>query len=132
MVTRGEDIVINRDRDTADLEKGEGLGEKGERRTPSEHTLEAGPMAESNISDETKVTFTEPSPQAEEPPSRTAALAAGPPPSKREEPRRDYRDQVPPDATDALAEWIEGNHTIIEKKMGPGSDVSIVRLAKIY
>jgi NhaP-type Na+/H+ or K+/H+ antiporter len=120
MVTRGEDIVINRDRETVDLEKGEGFEEKRERRTPSEQTLETGPMVESHISDETKVTFTEPAPQAEEP---------APPPSEPEEPRRDYREQVPPDATAPIQEWIEGHHKVIEKKMGPGSDVSIIFLA---
>ncbi|KAF9479954.1 hypothetical protein BDN70DRAFT_878251 [Pholiota conissans] len=130
IVTRREDIVINRD-----LEKGEAspseVSEKGQRTTPSEHTLEALPgMEDSGISEETKVTFTEPPASPPHPhvrisPPVTASPSVAPETETETEARPDYREQVPPDATAPIQEWIEGSHTVIEKKMGPGSDVEV-------
>jgi NhaP-type Na+/H+ or K+/H+ antiporter len=109
MVTRGEDIVINRDID--DLERGSiGLEKTGSgKSTPTD---EMGRLDSSGISDETKVHGAE----SQRPRSTTA----------RQQPQNavgDYRDEVPPDGTEKISEWIEGGHRIIEKKLGPGSDV---------
>ena len=101
LVTRGEDIVINRD-----LELG---GARPLEKTESGFTLrtdDTEKLGSSGISEDTKVHRTEsPHPQ---PPHPVVS---------------DYRDQIPPDGTERIAEWIEGSHRIIEKKSGPGSDV---------
>ena len=69
-------------------------------------TDDAEKLGSSGISEDTKVHRTEsPHPQ---PPQQVVS---------------DYRDQIPPDGTERIAEWIEGSHRIIEKKSGPGSDV---------
>jgi NhaP-type Na+/H+ or K+/H+ antiporter len=104
MVTRGEDIVINRD--VGDLERGDadsvvlekvGSGES----TPTDEVEKLG---SSGISDDTKVH------RPESPRQPQKAIS-------------DYRDEVPPDGTENITEWIEGSHRIVEKKLGPGSDV---------
>ena len=101
LVTRGEDIVINRD-----LELG---GARPLEKTESGFTLrtdDTEKLGSSGISEDTKVHRTE-SPHRQ-PPQKVVS---------------DYRDQIPPDGTERIAEWFEGSHRIIEKKSGPGSDV---------
>lgn len=101
MVTRGEDIVINRDLELGSarpLEKSEsGLTLR------TEYTEKLGSSA---ISEDTKVQRSE-----------------SPHPRQSQQVVSDNRDQIPPDGTERIAEWIEGSHRIIEKKSGPGSDV---------
>jgi len=105
MVTRGEDIVINRD--TRDLELGDRppILEKTESGLTL-HTNDTEKLDSSGISEVTKVHRPE-----------------SPHPQQPEQCASDYRDQIPPDGTERIAEWIEGSHRIIEKKSGPGSDV---------
>ena len=113
-VTRAEDIVINRDHEPSDLEKGE------RSTSPSQQTLEMGPMADSNISDETKVTF------SELPHAPALGHEESVPPTTKAEP--DSREELPPDGTERIVEWIEGNHRVIETRSGPGSDVRVFLL----
>jgi len=116
MVTRREDIVINRDVD--DLERGSIVLEKTSsgKSTPTD---EMGKLDSSGISDDTKVHRAEsPYPLSNTPRQPQNAVS-------------DYRDEVPPDGTENLSEWIEGSHRIIEKKLGPGSDVRGLALVSI-
>jgi NhaP-type Na+/H+ or K+/H+ antiporter len=101
LVTRGEDIVINRD-----LELG---GARPLEKTESGLTLrtdDTEKLGSSGLSEDMKVHRTE-----------------SPHPRQPQQVVSDYRDQIPPDGTERIAEWIEGSHRIIEKKSGPGSDV---------
>jgi len=111
MVTRGEDIVINRD--AGDLERADAgsivLEKSGSGKSTPMDDLEK--LGSSGISDDTKVHH------ADSPHLNFTA------PWQSQQAVGDYRDQVPPDGTENIAEWIEGSHRIIEKRLGPGSDV---------
>ena len=101
MVTRGEDIVIN-----CDLELG---GARPLEKSESGLTLRTEyteKLGSSGNSEDTKVQRPE-----------------SPRPRQPQQVVSDHRDQIPPDGTERIAEWIEGSHQIIEKKSGPGSDV---------
>jgi hypothetical protein len=109
LVTRREDIVINRDpiQLPPDLEKG----------------AERDTIPDSSTSGETKVTAsqsiqemgttqgTESNDLVEGQSSRIIA--------------RDFRDQEPADGTDILSEWREGKYNVIERRNGAGEDVSL-------
>lgn len=110
-VTRPEDIVINRDRE-ADPERGvEGSDEKvdpesqrskGESITP---TVRGGGSSDG----EEKSSLGTVSSQARVPGVEGA---------------RDIREEVPPDGEEIIAEWREGPHSVIERRAGPGGEVS--------
>ena len=96
-ITRGEDVVINRDPVSA-MEKGEGAVMDSESKSMTS-ALEDG---EPDVIEENRL-------------SPTATLAELPEENKKED---------PPDGTELTLEWREGPHKIIEKRGGPGQEVS--------
>ncbi|KAF8157823.1 Sodium/hydrogen exchanger family-domain-containing protein [Crassisporium funariophilum] len=95
IITRGEDIVINRD-DNVDLERGDaGRSEK----RGSNHTGETEKVPGSEGSVDTKI----------HPDHPVKAV--------------DYREEVNPDGDEKISEWKEGSHRIIERRLAPGDDV---------
>ena len=110
-VTRGEDIVINRDPVSA-LERGEGVLalEKREADGAGIGTGENGQM--------------KPRRGSESDESRTPA-GTGTPDEKDADPggHGEVRGGIPPDGDTVLAEWIEGPDRIVERRAGPGEEV---------
>lgn len=138
--TRREDIVINRDHpiqhsnSTSDPEKG-GISRNSISSTSEETKI--APPSPFVLADQPGEGRVNNPPQDIEqgliqPTSRTPLSASTPSSlSLRSQPQsppidspRDYRQQDPPDGSETLAEWQEGHHRVIERRMGPGSDVS--------
>lgn len=131
IVTRREDIVINRDEDLRkpelDLEKGENeIVGSLDSRDSAELAIDNSSLAQR---DSTRVL------SGVEEAGQIAEL------HQEKEPRfgvvgektgrdfadqRDYRDQEPPDGTETVSEWKEGNYWVIERRTGPGSDVCLL------
>ncbi|EGN93823.1 hypothetical protein SERLA73DRAFT_163247 [Serpula lacrymans var. lacrymans S7.3] len=103
-VTRAEDIVINRDRDSA-MERGESS------LTPEEKSALESKRASSSS--------TPPSTGEDE---RNVDERVS---DERQESEDRMREQNPPDGTELIAEWNEGPHTIIERRSGPGEEVDV-------
>ncbi|KAF8551278.1 hypothetical protein OG21DRAFT_1445426 [Imleria badia] len=102
-ITRGEDVVINRDHDANAMESGRaGLAEE-------EKTI----MESRRTSTDLKVQQEEKTEDMSEGGNETA------------------REQTPPDGTEIVMEWKEGSDKIIERRAGPGAevDVQVVRHA---
>jgi NhaP-type Na+/H+ or K+/H+ antiporter len=154
MVTRGEDIIINRDHpgSEVDLEVGDSGGssssylaqkraaqekhqhrlhhpdqkpysekhaaaEEDLERTESVRSADVDMRANSNLTDETRV---QQGTEAGGSGKATRNHSPAPPHS-----RVDSREEVPPDGSETLMEWIEGNHKVIETRAGPGDDVRV-------
>ena len=188
IVRRGDEIVINRDRDEivgghlnghyhggrreVDLEKGDSYDEKmdieeseGDRRVSQRKgtASTAGSSSEEtkmNLSDtlvlpprpstlggyetESPLDLQDPSggiptsvdrlrPQLTPMPSKiisssshTSSVST---PTHADTKAHDYREEQPPDGTETINEWMEGSHRVVERRLGPGDDVSIAFLS---
>ncbi|KAH8104782.1 Sodium/hydrogen exchanger family-domain-containing protein [Cristinia sonorae] len=100
-VVRGEDIVINRDRNI-DVERGDTI-------------IDEKVDIESRRGD----SITEKGEGSSSEPEKSAA------PSTHSHIKEDVREEVPPDGTETIAEWKEGPHRIIERRDGPGEEVQV-------
>jgi len=91
---RGDEIVINRDRDenANEMERGEAVEEK-EHDIPTA-TNSPGELDEKKVIDEDGLG------------------------------EKTTGQEVPPDGTDTVQEWREGHHKVVEKRAGPGEEVS--------
>jgi len=94
-ITRGQDVVINRD-PISTMEKGEGAVSIVESKRNLQPSEEGGP----DVIEESRF-------------SPTATLA-----------EEESMKEDPPDGTETALEWREGSHKIIEKRGGPGQEVS--------
>ena len=107
LVTRREDIVVNRDMDfqkpEVDLEKGEnGIVESLDSRTSAEVTIDQSSLAQPDSEKNTG--------------NRTGRESMDQP---------DGNGQEPSDGTEVISEWKEGSHRVIERHTGRGSDVRL-------
>ncbi|KIJ64660.1 hypothetical protein HYDPIDRAFT_112058 [Hydnomerulius pinastri MD-312] len=110
LVTRAEDIVINRDHDSA-MEKGEaGLAEEEKSEVESKRA---------------STVASPPSPQAGSSSSETRTEAT----LKDEE---NMKEENPPDGTESTLEWREGPHKVIERRAGPGEEVDVEVIRNAY
>ncbi|THH29119.1 hypothetical protein EUX98_g5069 [Antrodiella citrinella] len=104
-VVRGEDIIINRDRD---VERGDAISdekvdlERGDRSRRDSLTAHG-----ENSSDAEK--------------SGSASTSS----QTRAGEESDPREEVPPDGTETVTEWKEGPHRIVERRPGPGEEVEV-------
>jgi len=143
LVTRREDIIINRDPTLfpPDLEKAQ-----AENTTPgswaSEETKVFSSTPASQSMQEIGTTRVSERNDLVELPNQTPAgtrtntsdtnpsspsqgQPSGPPPGVI---ARDFRDEEPPDGRETLSEWKEGKYHVIERRNGPGEDVSLFAL----
>jgi hypothetical protein len=97
-VSRGEDIVINRD---SDMERGESTIEKESGAPTPGETLSEGTQR----GEEWGVSEIEEHHQHQH--------------------QRDMKEENPPDGTEVVAEWKEGPHRIIERRSEPGEEASL-------
>lgn len=97
-VTRGEDVVINRDRDASTMENGR-----------------AGLTEEEKTIMESRRTSSEGKPQQED----------GSEPKAEDMLKSDDvgKEQMPPDGTETTMEWREGSDKVVERRAGPGEEV---------
>lgn len=120
MVTRLEDIVINRD-PVPDLEKGDDTTPDPSEETkvfsssPATQSVQdvgttAGNTRTNTVTSDTHVSWKG---QQFSGPHTRGIIA------------RDYRDEEPPDGNETLAEWREGKVDVVERRVGPGEDVCL-------
>jgi NhaP-type Na+/H+ or K+/H+ antiporter len=98
-ITRGEDVVINRDRDVNAMENGR-----------------AGLTEEEKTIMESRRTSTDLKEPREDGSSKTEDTFKGDETAK---------EQTPPDGTDTVMEWKEGSDKIIERRTEPGEEVDV-------
>ncbi|KAF9240279.1 Sodium/hydrogen exchanger family-domain-containing protein [Melanogaster broomeanus] len=105
-ITRGEDVVINRDPDASAMEKGEGgLTEEEKSIMDSKLASIAGSST--------------PSPQREDSGNSDTRTDA----TLRDE--EAMKEESPPDGSETILEWREGPHKVIERRAGPGEEVNV-------
>lgn len=99
LVERGADIVINRD---SAMEEGKAVSdEKAETSTKRASTVSTGvTLKKSPVHEDGS--------------------------EDKEDAEMDSREEFPPDGTDKVMEWQEPHRKIIEKREGPGEDVSFL------
>lgn len=107
-VIPGQDIVINRDRD---VERGDAIS-TDEKIDLDRSRRESLTAQEGTASDTGKEK------------SATASTSS----QTRGGEEWDAREEVPPDGTETEAEWREGPHRVIERRQGPGEEVSTLTL----
>jgi hypothetical protein len=98
LVSRGDDIVINRDIEQGELTLNEKASEVTHRRPGSA----GAPTLEKYV--EEGESFKMNGPRHEE----------------------QLKEETPPDGREIVQEWQEGDHTIIERRTGPGQDVGVL------
>ncbi|TCD70861.1 hypothetical protein EIP91_001169 [Steccherinum ochraceum] len=101
-VVRGEDIVINRDKD---VERGDAVSSDEKVDLEKERSLTAHGESSSD--------------------SREKSATASTSSQTRNGEDWDTREQVPPDGLETVAEWREGPHRIVERRQGPGEEVEV-------
>ncbi len=133
LVTRREDIVINRDMDLRkpelDLEKGENeiIGSL-DSRTSAEVTIDHSSLAPDLSGVEGGGQTMESQIKDQDLEHRPGVVGQMNTPKRT---RRDFMDQPdrkgqePSDGTEMISEWKEGSHRVIERRTGPGSDVRL-------
>ena len=117
MVTRFEDIVINRD-PIPDVEKGEETTSE-----PSEETkiFSSSPATQSVQDDVGTTAGTRTNTVTSDTHVSWKGQFSGP--QTRGIIARDHRDEEPPDGRETLSEWREGKVHVVERRAGPGEDV---------
>jgi len=107
LVSRGSDIVINRD---IDVEQGD--------LTPDEKLVREDRRRATGSESETAVT---PEKQAgdEESPEPNMELSSD---------AEEISSETPPDGNEIISEWREGHYTVTERQAGPGEEVRFASL----
>ncbi|KAF9523393.1 Sodium/hydrogen exchanger family-domain-containing protein [Crepidotus variabilis] len=136
--TRREDIVINRDHPPQGILNTDGDPEKGEISresiASSSGDTKIAPPSPHPLAPHINDQFVDSPIDIEQGPGHVGGrtpLSASTPSSlslrsqPQNPPGRDYRQQSPPDGSETLAEWQEGHHRVIERRLGPGSDVEV-------
>lgn len=89
--------------------------------------MEEGKMEEGKVvSDEKAETSTKRASTASTGVTLKKSPAHGDGSEDREDAEMDSREEFPPDGTEKVMEWQEPHHKIIEKREGPGEDVSFL------